>query len=124
MVKIMRSGIVPPLIDVVMGGHGEAQDHAAGSLFSLSLDEQNKNAIGVLGALSPLLHTLRLDSERTRYDWALAFYHLSLVQSNQVKMIKVGAVHILLRMVKSEHMLGLIIGLCNWRGAWKGGQLC
>ncbi|KAI3500665.1 hypothetical protein L1887_36489 [Cichorium endivia] len=56
-VKIVRSGIVPPLIDVLRDGFPEAQDHAAGALFSLALDEQNKTAIGVLGALPPLLHT-------------------------------------------------------------------
>ncbi|XP_057769361.1 U-box domain-containing protein 40 [Salvia miltiorrhiza] len=120
-VKIVRSGIVPPLIDVLRGGHGEAQDHAAGALFSLSLDEQNKTAIGVLGALPPLLHALRSDSERTRHDSALALYHLSLVQSNRVKMIKLGAVQILLGMVKSGHMLGrVMLVLCNLAGSVEG----
>lgn len=120
-VKIVRSGIVPPLIDVLRAGFTDSQDHAAGALFSLSLDDQNKTAIGVLGALTPLLHALRSDSERTRHDSALALYHLSLVQSNRVKMIKLGAVQILLGMVKSGHMLGrVMLLLCNFAASVEG----
>ncbi|KAL1538607.1 U-box domain-containing protein 40-like [Salvia divinorum] len=120
-VKIVRSGIVPPLIDVLRGGCSEAQDHAAGALFSLSLDDQNKTAIGVLGALPPLLHALRSDSERTRHDSALALYHLLLVQSNRVKMIKLGAVQMLLGMVRSGHMSGrVMLVLCNLAASAEG----
>lgn len=120
-VKIVRSGIVPPLIDVLRGGFSESRDHAAGALFSLSLDDHNKTAIGVLGALPPLLHALRSESERTRHDSALALYHLSLVQSNRVKMIKLGAVQILLGMVKSGHMLGrVMLVLCNLAASVEG----
>ncbi|KAL6520315.1 hypothetical protein OROMI_032495 [Orobanche minor] len=120
-VKIVRSGIVPPLIDVLRGGFPESQDHAAGALFSLSLDDLNKTAIGVLGALPPLLHALRSESERTRHDSSLALYHLSFVQSNRVKMIKLGAVHILLGMVKSGHMLSrVMLVLCKLASSAEG----
>ncbi|KAH6781705.1 hypothetical protein C2S51_006998 [Perilla frutescens var. frutescens] len=122
-VKIVRSGIIPPLIDVLRGGGGaaEAQEHAAGALFSLSLDDQNKTAIGVLGALPPLLHALRSESERTRHDSALALYHLSLVGSNRVKLIKLGAVQILLGLVRSGHMAGrAMMILCNFANSVEG----
>ncbi|PSR87611.1 U-box domain-containing protein [Actinidia chinensis var. chinensis] len=113
-VKIVRSGIVLPLIDVLKGGFPEAQEHAAGAIFSLSLDDQNKTAIGVLGALPPLLHALRSDSERARHDSALALYHLSLVQSNRSKLVKLGSVQTLLGMLKSGHMTGwVLLVLCN-----------
>ncbi|KAK1441103.1 hypothetical protein QVD17_06941 [Tagetes erecta] len=113
-VKIVRSGIVPPLIDVLRGGFPEAQDHAAGALFSLALDDQNKTAIGVLHALPPLLHALRSNSERCRNDSALALYHLSLVQSNRSKLVKLGSVQVFLNMVKSGHMTGrVMLVLCN-----------
>lgn len=108
-VKIVRSGIVPPLIDVLRGGFPEAQDHAAGALFSLALDDQNKTAIGVLGALPPLLHALRSGSDRSRHDSALALYHLSLVQSNRAKLVKLGSVQLFLNMVKSGHMTGRVM---------------
>lgn len=120
-VKIVRSGIVPPLIDVLKGGFPEAQDHAAGALFSLALDDQNKTAIGVLGALQPLLHALRSDSERTRHDSSLALYHLTLVQSNRSKLVKLGAVQTLMGMVKSGHMTGrIMLILSNLAGCADG----
>lgn len=120
-VKIVRSGIVPPLIDVLKGGSPESQDHAAGALFSLALDDQNKTAIGVLGALPPLLHALRSESERTRHDAVLALYHLSLVQSNRTKLVKLGSVQALLAMVKSGHMTGrILLVLCNLAASPEG----
>ncbi|OIT33667.1 PREDICTED: U-box domain-containing protein 40-like [Nicotiana attenuata] len=120
-VKIVRSGIVPPLIDVLKGGFPESQEHAAGALFSLALDDQNKTAIGVLGALPPLLHSLRSESERTRHDSALALYHLSLVQSNRSKLVKLGAVQSLLGMVRTGHMTGRILSiLCNMAASLEG----
>ncbi|MFS7948332.1 putative U box domain, armadillo-like helical, Zinc finger, RING/FYVE/PHD-type [Helianthus anomalus] len=120
-VKIVRSGIVPPLIDVLRGGFVEAQEHAAGALFSLALDDDNKTAIGVLGALPPLLHALRVGSERCRHDSALALYHLSLVQSNRSKLVKLGSVQLFLNMVKSGHMTGrVMLVLCNLAGSVEG----
>lgn len=116
-VKIVRSGIVPVLIDVLKGGFPEAQEHASGALFSLALDDDNKTAIGVLGALQPLMHMLRSESERTRHDSALALYHLSLVKSNRVRLVKVGSVSVLLGMVRSGHMTGrvmLVLGNLAW----------
>lgn len=114
-VKIVRSGFVPRLIDVLKGGSGESQEHAAGALFSLALDDENKMAIGVLGALPPLMHALlRSDSERTRHDSALALYHLTLVQSNRVKLIKLNAVPTLLVLAKSGSSPSrILLILCN-----------
>ncbi|KAK4367505.1 hypothetical protein RND71_011297 [Anisodus tanguticus] len=120
-VKIVRSGIVPPLIDVLKSGVQESQEHVAGALFSLALDDQNKTAIGVLGALPPLLHAVCSESERTRHDLALALYHLSLVQSNRVKLVKLGAVQVLLGMVKTGHMMGrILLILCNLAASSEG----
>lgn len=113
-VKIVRSGILPHLIDALKGGSPEAQEHASGALFSLALDDDNKTAIGVLGALPPLLRLLRSDSERTRHDSALALYHLTLVQSNRSKLVRDGSIPVLLGMVKSGHMTGrILLIVCN-----------
>ncbi|CAN0857503.1 U-box domain-containing protein 40 [Linum grandiflorum] len=110
-VKIVRSGILPPLIEVLKGGFAEAQEHAAGAIFSLALDEHNKTAIGVLGALPPLLNLLRSGSERTRDDSASALYHLSLIQSNGSKMVRIGSVGMLLGVLKSGHMTGRVLSI-------------
>ncbi|XP_057443000.1 U-box domain-containing protein 38 [Lotus japonicus] len=113
-VRIVRSGFVPFLIDVLKGGFSESQEHAAGALFSLALDDDNKMAIGVLGALQPLMHALRSESERTRHDSALALYHLTLVQSNRVKLVKLGVVPTLLSMVANGNLASrVLLVLCN-----------
>uniref|UniRef100_A0A7C9AXS6 RING-type E3 ubiquitin transferase n=1 Tax=Opuntia streptacantha TaxID=393608 RepID=A0A7C9AXS6_OPUST len=102
-IKIMRSGIVPNVIDLLKSRSPEAQEHAAGAIFSLSLEDDNKTAIGVLGALPPLMHCLiRSESARTRSDSALALYHLSLVHSNRVKLVKLNAVPPMLAALRSE----------------------
>lgn len=120
-VKIVRSGIVPTLIDVLKGGCSESQEHAAGAIFSLALDDDNKTAIGVLGALQPLMHSLRSESERTRNDSALALYHLSLVQTNRMKLIKLGAVSTLLSMLRSEDLAGrVLLVVCNLAACVEG----
>ncbi|XP_020229937.1 U-box domain-containing protein 38 [Cajanus cajan] len=113
-VRIVRSGFVPLLVDVLKEGLGESQEHAAGALFSLALNDDNKMAIGVLGALQPLMHALRAESERTRHDSALALYHLSLVQSNRVKLVKLGVIPTLLSMVAAGDLAGpVLLILCN-----------
>ncbi|CAA7029217.1 unnamed protein product [Microthlaspi erraticum] len=113
-VKIVRSGIVPPLIDVLKCGSLEAQEHSAGAIFSLALEDENKTAIGVLGALEPLLHLIRVGTELTRHDSALALYHLSLVQSNRGKLVKLGAVQMLLNMARLGQTTGrVLLILCN-----------
>ena len=114
-VKIVRSGFVPLLIDVLKSGTTEAQEHVAGVLFSLALEDENKMVIGVLGAVEPLLHALRSsDSERARQDAALALYHLSLVPSNRTRLVRAGAVATLLSMVRSgESTSRILLVLCN-----------
>ncbi|KAF2311398.1 hypothetical protein GH714_022274 [Hevea brasiliensis] len=120
-VKIVRSGFVPLLIDLLTAGSSEPQEHAAGALFSLALEDENKMTIGVLGALHPLMHALRCESERTRHDSALALYHLSLIQSNRAKLVKLGAVPTLLGMIKAGDLASrLLLILCNLAAGKEG----
>lgn len=112
---IVRLGFVPLLIDVLKSGSKEAQEHAAGSIFSLSLEDDNKMPIGVLGALQPLLHALRAaESDRTRHDAGLALYHLSLNQTNRLKLVRLGAVPVLFSLVRSgESASRALLVICN-----------
>lgn len=114
-VTITRSGFVPYLIDVLKSGSTEAQEHVAGAIFSLALEDDNKMAIGVLGALPPLMHALvRSESERTRHDSALALYHLTLVQSNRAKLVKLNAVPTLLALAQTGSSASrVLLVLCN-----------
>ncbi|KAF8089337.1 hypothetical protein N665_0509s0006 [Sinapis alba] len=112
---IVRLGFVPLLIDVLKSGSKEAQEHAAGTVFSLSLEDDNKMPIGVLGALQPLLHALRgAESDRTRHDAGLALYHLSLNQTNRLKLVRMGAVPVLFSLVRSgESASRALLVICN-----------
>ncbi|KAL1318092.1 U-box domain-containing protein 40 [Arachis ipaensis] len=121
-VRIVRSGLVPPLIEALRVGSSEAQEHASGALFSLALEDDNKTAIGVLGALPPLIHALRVGTERTRHDSALALYHLSMVQSNRTKLVKIGSVPVLVGMVKSGQMTGRVLMILGNLGCGPDGR--
>lgn len=113
-VKIVRAGVVPPLIDILKSGYDESREHAAGALFSLALEDDNKTAIGVLGALPPLLHELRSGTRRSRHDSALALYHLTLVQSNRAKVIRLGAAGALLGLLKDADVAArVVLVVCN-----------
>ncbi|XP_020083408.1 LOW QUALITY PROTEIN: U-box domain-containing protein 41-like [Ananas comosus] len=112
-VRIVRSGAVPPLVDVLKGGHPEARDHAAGALFSLALEEENRAAIGVLGAIEPLIQLFTRassssssssDAHRARRDAGTALYHLSVASTNQSKMARTpGAVKALLALATAPN---------------------
>lgn len=123
-IKIVRSGIVPTVIDLLKGRLPESQEHAAGVIFSLSLEDDNKTTLGFLGALPPLMYCLSSsESERTRSDSALALYHLSLVQSNRVKLVKLGAVPPLLAALQSENeaIAGrVLLVVCNMAASAEG----
>ncbi|KFK34083.1 hypothetical protein AALP_AA5G100100 [Arabis alpina] len=120
--KIVRSGFVPLLIDVLKSGSTEAQEHVIGALFSLAVEEENKMVIGVLGAVEPLLHALRSsDSERARQDAALALYHLSLIPNNRTRLVRAGAVPMMLSMVRSgESASRILLLLCNLAACSEG----
>ncbi|MQL87922.1 hypothetical protein Taro_020473 [Colocasia esculenta] len=46
------------IVDVLMGGVVDAQDHSITALFNLSMDDNNNAALDVLGTLPPLLYLL------------------------------------------------------------------
>ncbi|KAJ4756895.1 U-box domain-containing protein 41 [Rhynchospora pubera] len=79
-VRIVRSGAVSPLVEVLKGGHPEARDHAAGAIYSLALEDENRAAIGVLGAIPPLLYLFADGSAdyRARREAGMALYYVSL----------------------------------------------
>ncbi|CAL9751621.1 unnamed protein product [Musa acuminata subsp. burmannicoides] len=105
-VRIVKSGTVLPLVEVLDGGHPEARDHAAGALFSLALEDENRAAIGVLGAIPPLLNLFSMpspDGARARRDAGMALYYLSLASANRSKIARAsGAVRALLSVASEK----------------------
>lgn len=98
-VRIVRSGAVSPLVDVLRGGHPEARDHAAGAVYSLAVEDENRAAIGVLGAIPPLLELFASGAAgpRARREAGMALYHVSLASMNRAKIARApGAVRTLL----------------------------
>ncbi|KAJ3700629.1 hypothetical protein LUZ61_004334 [Rhynchospora tenuis] len=98
-VRIVRSGAVSPLVEVLKGGHPEARDHAAGAIYSLALEDENRAAIGVLGAIPPLLYLFADDSAdyRARREAGMALYYVSLGDMNRNKIARAsGAVRSIL----------------------------
>ncbi|KAF3796570.1 U-box domain-containing protein 38 [Nymphaea thermarum] len=102
-VVIVRSGLVPSLIDVLKGGHVEAREYAVGAIFSLALDDGNKTALGVLGAVRPLVHQLGSSCRsQARLEATMALYHLSFARGNHVKLIRASAAPKLIALARED----------------------
>ncbi|KAM0895960.1 hypothetical protein ACQ4PT_023486 [Festuca glaucescens] len=93
-VRIVRSGAVSPLVDVLRVGHPEARDHAAGAIYSLAVEDENRAAIGVLGAIPPLLELFASGGagHRARREAGMALYHVSLAGMNRSKIARTPGV--------------------------------
>ncbi|KAE8797324.1 U-box domain-containing protein 39 [Hordeum vulgare] len=93
-VRIVRSGAVSPLVDVLRVGHPEARDHAAGAIYSLAVEDENRAAIGVLGAIPPLLELFSSGGagHRARREAGMALYHVSLAGMNRSKIARTPGV--------------------------------
>lgn len=128
-VPIVRSGSVPPLIDVLKYNTGEAREHAAGALFSLAVEEENRAPIGVLGAIPPLIQLFchRSDgADRVRRDAGMALFHLTLMGTNRSKVARIsGAVRRVLSIAtcsdetRAIRKLAMML-VCNLAGCAEG----
>ncbi|KAL6861318.1 hypothetical protein ACP4OV_017018 [Aristida adscensionis] len=108
-VRIVRSGAVSPLVEVLRGGHPEARDHAAGAMYSLAVEDENRAAIGVLGAVPPLLELFASAGAggRARREAGMALYHVSLSGMNRSKIARApGAVRTLLAAAEARGRAG------------------
>ncbi|GJN00194.1 hypothetical protein PR202_ga17608 [Eleusine coracana subsp. coracana] len=122
--RIVRSGAVSSLVDVLRGGHPEARDHAAGAMYSLAVEDENRAAIGVLGAVPPLLDLFASGAAgpRARREAGMALYHVSLAAMNRAKIARApGAVRTLLAVAESrDPQRGAVMVLANLAGCPDG----
>ncbi|XP_072990113.1 U-box domain-containing protein 39-like [Typha latifolia] len=125
-VRIVRSGAVPALVEVLGGrGNSEARADAATVIFSLTVEGENRAAIGALGAIPPLFHVFTVTSEAfsARRDAGMALYYLSLIETNRSKIVRaVGAVKALMAVAKDEkemRRMALMV-VCNLAGSKEG----
>ncbi|KAK8953212.1 U-box domain-containing protein 39 [Platanthera guangdongensis] len=103
-VRVVRSGVVPGIVDALRPS-STATEHAAGALFSLALEEQNRTVIGVLGAVPPLLRifcTAELGF-RARLEAGMALHYLCLSEINVTKVARIpGAVKGLISVARAD----------------------
>lgn len=78
----------------------EARENAAATLFSLSVVDENKVAIGAAGAIPALIDLLCQGTPRGKKDAATAIFNLSIYQGNKVRAVRAGIVPPLMRLLK------------------------
>ncbi|EEF32796.1 E3 ubiquitin ligase PUB14, putative [Ricinus communis] len=85
---------------VLRNGSMEARENAAATLFSLSVIDENKVAIGAAGAMPALIDLLREGTPRGKKDAATAIFNLSIYQGNKARAVKAGIVPSLMQLLK------------------------
>ncbi|RVW57480.1 U-box domain-containing protein 4 [Vitis vinifera] len=77
----------------------EAKENSAATLFSLSVIEDNKAAIGRSGAIAPLVELLGNGTPRGKKDAATALFNLSIFHENKTRIVQAGAVRHLVELM-------------------------
>jgi hypothetical protein len=102
--KIMQSGALQPIINVLRNGCSiEARENAAATLFSLSSVDEYKKVIGERPeAIPALVSLLRDGTVRGKRDAATALFNLSLFHGNVLQVIAAGAVPLLINVLTDD----------------------
>ena len=102
--KIMQSGALQPIINVLRnGGSMESRENAAATLFSLSSVHEYKKLIGERPeAIPALINLLRDGTVRGKRDAATALFNLSVFHGNVSQVIAAGAVPLLINVLTDD----------------------
>ncbi|ERN07924.1 U-box domain-containing protein 40 [Amborella trichopoda] len=123
-VRLVREGVLAPLVDVLSHGSSAARGHAAAAIFSLSIAEENRIVAAVLGAIPPLSQML-ISNGHSASEAAAALYYLSLERANCGRIIHGGAVAALLHAAASSRggvAARSLAALCNVAAAGDEGR--
>ena len=86
---VAAAGAIPPLVGLMRGECGlEAQKEAVRALYALADDEQNRRSIAEGGGIDPLMDLLHSPDQVMRKHAEGTLARLSLVDSNQMLIIK------------------------------------
>ncbi|KMS95186.1 hypothetical protein BVRB_011510 [Beta vulgaris subsp. vulgaris] len=96
------ASVIPLLIESLKLGTMETRTNAAAALFSLSALDDNKVAIGQLGALKPLLDLLEQGDRSAMKDAASAIYNLCRQRENRGPAVKDGALKVIIGKIKER----------------------
>ncbi|KAI5066480.1 hypothetical protein GOP47_0019104 [Adiantum capillus-veneris] len=101
---IMAAGALDALVEVLRAGATmTARENAAATLFSLSMVNGYKLAIGEKpGAISGLVALLREGTSRGKKDAVTALFHLCFFAGNKAKVMNAGAIPVLLHLLSDE----------------------
>lgn len=100
---------IPLLIESLSFGSIDARCNAAAALFSLSSFDSNKNLIGQLGALKPLIDLLEVGNPSAMKDAASAIFSLCIVVENQARAMSEGAVKVIMQKVLDNVLVDELI---------------
>ncbi|XP_010510574.1 PREDICTED: U-box domain-containing protein 12 [Camelina sativa] len=104
---VYSCGAIPGIVHVLQKGSMEARENAAATLFSLSVIDENKVAIGTAGAIPPLVTLLSEGSRRGKKDAATALFNLCIFQGNKGKAVRAGLVPVIMRLL-TETTSGMV----------------
>ncbi|CAI9090950.1 OLC1v1025848C1 [Oldenlandia corymbosa var. corymbosa] len=99
-----NSAVIPLMIKALRIGTVATRSNAAAALFSLASLDSNKQKIGELGALKPLIELVEEGHPQAMKDAATAIFSLCLTRENKSLAVDNGAVVILMNKIR-EHVL-------------------
>ncbi|EHA8591732.1 U-box domain-containing protein 1-like [Cocos nucifera] len=101
---IMAAGAIDAIITVLQKGTAmEARENAAATIFSLSMVDEYKVAIGARpGAIAGLVGLLREGTAAGKRDAATALYNLALYSANRAGVLAAGAVPVLVDLLTDD----------------------
>ncbi|TVU30057.1 hypothetical protein EJB05_21662 [Eragrostis curvula] len=96
---------IPFLIRALQSGTMEARSNAAAAIFSLSALNSNKEKIGELGAMRPLVDLLEHGSMIAKKDAASAIFNLCMLHENKSRATKSGVIDVTLKAISDDSLV-------------------
>ena len=96
-----KSDCYPPqiLVELLSSPDPRTQEHAVTALLNLSINESNKGAIVIAGAIHDIVEVLKHGSMEARENAAATLFSLSVVDENKVQIGAAGAIPALIKLL-------------------------
>lgn len=94
--------VIPLLMKALRCGTIETRANSAATLFTLSALDSNKELIGKLNALKPLISLLEEGHPLTMKDVASAIFTLCMMHDNKARAVKEGAIRVIMMKMKNR----------------------
>ncbi|KAL6131236.1 hypothetical protein ACLB2K_069612 [Fragaria x ananassa] len=97
--KLARGRAIPLLVELLSSPDPRTQEHAVTALLNLSINESNKGAIVIAGAIHDIVEVLKHGSMEARENAAATLFSLSVVDENKVQIGAAGAIPALIKLL-------------------------